>query len=325
MLPYYLAYGTYKYVKLRFFNDSKPFGCSLAPTVKCNLKCKHCYESRNRMSKKKELSIEAIDNLAERLSKQGMKHCTLTDGEPLITNESIEKCEVVIKHFWMNYIVTNGTMEIPDFPVIYILSLDGPPKIHDKLRGSGVFGKLKKNVRKSPNDNIYALCTLNTTNHKHIPNIIVTAMDLGLKGIMFNWYNPSSANDPLWIDYPTRNKDIDRLINLLDHYPKFIYNTIYELNLLRTPKWTGSCPNHWIPSYDAFGNLKIPCIFGEHAYCSRCGCHVFPALSESITKGRETVQMKLALDFADTFWIKDNIVKNVITNDLVKTLMNYGL
>ena len=302
MLPYYLAYGASEYFKLKFFGYERPFGCSLAPTIECNLSCKQCYETENRNSGKKELSLEEMDALAEKLSKQGIKHCTMTDGEPLISRESIEKCETIIGHFWMNYIVTNGTKEIPDFPVFYILSLDGPAAVHDHLRGEGVFEKLQKNVKKSPTDNIYGLCTINSLNHEHISQTISTAEDLGLKGIMFNWYNPASDDDSLWVDYETRNKDIDLLLDLMEDKPDFIYNTKFELDMLRNPEWTKNCPAHWIPSYDAFGDLKKPCVFGESAFCEKCGCHVFPALMDSVTKGRKTAQFRMVLDYMDAQW-----------------------
>ena len=63
MLPYYLAYGACEYFKLKFFGGKAPFGCSLAPTIECNLSCKHCYERKNRISGKKELTLEEIDRL----------------------------------------------------------------------------------------------------------------------------------------------------------------------------------------------------------------------------------------------------------------------
>ena len=319
MLPYYLAYGASEYFKLKFFRDKTPFGCSLAPTIQCNLSCKQCYEHTKRTSSKKELSLDEMDMLAEKLSKQGIKHCTMTDGEPLISRESIEKCETIIDHFWMNYIVTNGTKEIPDFPVFYILSLDGPPKVHDNLRGDGVFHQLKNNVKKSPTDNIYGLCTLNSLNHEHISQTISTAEDLGLKGIMFNWYNPASDDDSLWVDYETRNKDIDLLLDLMEDKPDFIYNTKFELDMLRNPEWTKSCPSYFVPSYDAFGDLKTPCVFGERAFCEKCGCHVFPVLMESIAKGRKTAQFRLALDYMDQQWTKDSgILSGLISPFLSK-------
>ena len=304
MLHRYLAHAAVEYLKLRYLDSREPIGCSLAPTIRCNLDCKHCYEKVNRASGKEELGLEAMDRLAERLSRQGMKHCTLTDGEPLISRESIDKCEAIISHFWMNYIVTNGTMEIIDFPVTYILSLDGPPAVHDAIRGEGVFHRLRQNLKASPTDDIYGLCTLNTLNHDRIADTIDTARDLGLRGVMFNWHTPSRADDPLWLDYDARNRDIDVLLRLIEKEPEFIYNTRAEMDVLRTPDWTRTCPSYLVPSYDAYGGRKEPCIFGEGALCEKCGCHVYPALKLSID-GKRTGQYRIALDFVDRHWCRD--------------------
>ena len=127
----------------------RTIGCSMAPTLECNLSCKHCYEADKRSLKKRELTLEEFDQLAEKLEGQGMKLCTLTDGEPLISRASREKCESAVKNFWITYIVTNGTQEFIDIPVSYIMSLDGPQKVHDSIRGKGVFDQLSQQQRDS--------------------------------------------------------------------------------------------------------------------------------------------------------------------------------
>jgi len=303
MFPYYLAYGLFEYGKLKYLGNTEPIGCSLSPGIECNLNCLHCYEKSNRTSGKEVMSLEEMDRLAGSLSKKGMKHCTLTDGEPLLSKDSIAKCEAIIKHFWMNYIVTNGTVEIIDFPVTYILSLDGPRGIHDKIRGEGVFERMKANVKKSPVDNIYGLCTVNSINKNSISETVMAAKELGIRGIMFNWHTPSSHDDPLWVDFPERNRNIDQILKLKAE-DEFIYNTHYELDVLRTPDWTRNCLAHLVPSYDAFGTLKEPCIFNG-GICEKCGCHVYPALQESVLHGSRTVQYRMALDHIEEFWAKD--------------------
>jgi sulfatase maturation enzyme AslB (radical SAM superfamily) len=305
--PAFILKGLLKYFKLRFFGDSEPFGCSLAPTVRCNLKCPNCYEQYNRAklwhSKQKEMSKEKMEKLVEELAQRGIRHCTITDGEPLLDRRSIEKCEVIIKRFWVNYLVTNGTKELPDFKVLYILSLDGPPKVHDLMRGDGVFKMIKKNIKSSPNDFINALCTVDTRNREHIEDTIITAQELGLRGIMFNWKNPLSLDDPTWVSYPKRNMDIDEILGLRDSYGEFICNTEIELDHLRTPDWGDICPHQFVISYDAYGNEKKPCIFGKLADCYRCGCHVFPALVEAVEHGRPSVEFRLILDFISRYWV----------------------
>ena len=305
MLLYYLAYGGLEYAKLRLSGMQRTIGCSLAPTSECNLKCKHCYEMNNRNSGKKDVSLEEFDGLAEKLAGHGMKHCTLTDGEPLISRQSIEKCESAIGHFWMTYIVTNGTREFPDFPVFYVMSLDGPPKVHDSIRGGGVFEQVNENIKKAPLDKIWGLCTLNTINHEHIEETVETARGLGLRGLMFNWHTPSSLDDPLWPDERTRGRNIDQIIELKANDDGFIYNESHVLEVMRTSDWTGDCPSDLVPSYDASGELKEPCIFGQGVICERCGCHVYPALKAAIMERKATGQFRMAMDFADMYWVRD--------------------
>ena len=304
MLPYYLAYGFQEYLKSRISGLDRMIGCSLAPTIQCNLSCKHCYEVDNRISGQKELSLEEFDAIAERLARQGLKHCTLTDGEPLISRDSIAKCESAVGHFWINYIVTNGTQEFIDLPVSYIMSLDGPQKVHDSIRGEGVFEKVKGNLKSSPTDKIWGLCTLNSINYSHIQDTIEVARDRGLRGLMFNWHTPSSLDDPLWIDLEKRNKNIDQILELKIKHPDLIYNEGHVLETMRKSDWTSSCPSRLVPSYDAYGNLKEPCIFGG-GICERCGCHVYPALQASIMEGKGTGQFRMIMDHVDKHWAGD--------------------
>lgn len=306
-ISYKIAYGAYRYAMLRFFKERRAFGCSIAPTIECNLNCEICYEKENRQNLrngKKELSKDEMSLLADRLTRQGIKHCTMTDGEPLLTRGSKEKCELLIDKFWICYLVTNGTMEFPDFPVLYIVSLDGPPHIHDKLRGEGVYQKIRSNVKKAPTDSIYGLMTIHRKNFRHIAETLETASELGLRGMMFNWYTPSNPNDSIWLPYGERRRNIDEILRLREDAKlgSLICNTEHELSLLRTPRWTRGCPQWYIVSIDAFGNEKRRCIFGRKAICERCGCHVFPALLGTIEYGKQTVETRLISDFIKTVW-----------------------
>jgi hypothetical protein len=134
---------------------------------------------------------------------------------------------------------------------------------------------------------------------------------------MFNWYNPSGPDDRLWLDYNERNRDIDLLLSFIDKDPGFIYNSPFELEVLRTPDWTATCPAHWVPSYDAFGDLKKPCIFGERAICEKCGCHVFPSILESVANGSITPQFRLILDYVDGNWMRDPGTFNRIAEAII--------
>ncbi len=61
----------------------------------------------------------------------------------------------------MTYIVTNGAKVHPDLPATYIVSLDGPGKVHISLTGAGAHGHLKRNIKRAPRYDIFAVCALN--------------------------------------------------------------------------------------------------------------------------------------------------------------------
>jgi hypothetical protein len=306
--------------RLNLSVDRRPFGCSLAATGRCNLECAHCYERARRKDQRAELDLEGMRALCDRLFSGGMRHCTITDGEPFLDRASVEKCGAIVDAFWATYIVTNGTREFPDLPATYIVSLDGPEKVHDSLRGAGVFASLKRNIGRAPHDDIFTLCTLNTQNRRLLKETVEAARCLGVKGIMFNWHNPLGEADPLWVPFSDRNRDIDIVLGMKDGFGGFIVNTRWELDILRNAGWGQNCPSYWIESYDAAGNLKAPCIFADPRMCSRCGCHVFPALSQAV-RGRPSVEAHLMLNFVKTWWLcEDALAKLKISTKMDRVL-----
>ncbi|MFX1486397.1 MAG: radical SAM protein [Promethearchaeota archaeon] len=293
LTPFQSLYGIYRFLRIKLLRDRTPFACSLAPTSRCNLKCSHCYEQFNRIgTSKPELTVHQMIQVVESLYKRGVRHCTITDGEPLLSRLSREKCEVIANRFWITWLVTNGTFEFPDLPVLYIVSLDGPKAIHDAIRGKGVYDLIRKNMKSAPSDRFMATCTLTTVNHRHISETVQAASELGFRGIVFNWYTPFSENDPLWVPYIQRNTDIDMLIRHVRKEPDFILNTRRELDLLRSPEWTVRCPNWCTISIDAFGHSKRPCVLGSRAVCEKCGCHVFPSLIRILERAERTLLLR---------------------------------
>jgi hypothetical protein len=127
---------------------------------------------------------------------------------------------------------------------------------------------------------------------------------------MFNWHNPLGEEDPLWVPFAERNRDIDIVLGLAESSDGFVVNTRWELDLLRTPGWTGHCPSYWIESYDAAGRRKLPCIFADPRMCPRCGCHVFPALSQA-ARGRPSIEMHLMLNFAKKWYLREGALEKI--------------
>ncbi len=300
------AYFYYRIIRTSILHERKPFACSLAPTLACNLACSFCYTASPRAAAKvqkiqqlrQEISVDAFKELCLRLRKHGIRHATLTDGEPLLTEQSCEKCKVATETFDQTWIVTNGTFSFPRFRnTLYIVSLDGDEEKHDFIRGKGVFAKIRQNISSNTHANCYCNTTLTRLNHAKIPSIVEAAKKLGAKGICFAWSTPMSPKDTLHLSHVERQKDIDEIQRLKRlFYGDYILNSDEELDLMRTNQWSNRCPTWFVESYDAYGNRKPTCVFGEATsfMCENCGCNIYPSILTILEGRKAALVSKLA-------------------------------
>src|SRR5260370_1454441 len=100
--------------KLFAFGLPKNAVGSIDVTNRCNLRCEHCYFFAEDHANEKELSVEKWIEKLEAMKAAGppMMLCTGVGGEPMVRKQLIE---VGRKYFKHNTIVTNGTMELPDW------------------------------------------------------------------------------------------------------------------------------------------------------------------------------------------------------------------
>ena len=301
------AYFHYRIIKASILHDRKPFACSLAPTLACNLACSFCYTAspralakgqKTRQLRQQELTVDAFKELCLTLRKRRIRHATLTDGEPLLTYQSREKCKVAAEIFDQTWIVTNGTFGFPRFRnTLYIVSLDGDEVTHDLIRGKGVYAKIKQNISSGILTECYCNTTLSKLNHAKIQSIVEAAKKLGASGISFAWSTPLSPKDVLFLSHVERQKDIDEIQRLKRHfYGDYVLNSDKELELMRTNEWSNHCPTWFVESYDAYGNRKPTCVFGEATsfMCENCGCNIYPSILTILERRKAALISKLA-------------------------------
>ena len=157
---------------------------SLEVNEECPLKCLHCMYRRELTAKPLERS-EIISWLQEgRKDRVPIVWTSLNGKEPLATSELF--CEIAeITHGYSDkqIIMTNALLlssEIADQISPFIdyadISLDGPPEVHDSVRGSGTFDRTWKNLKSAFNNDCFEkigiITTLHTRNYRHLSRFL---------------------------------------------------------------------------------------------------------------------------------------------------------
>ncbi len=244
-------------------------------TNRCNLKCLHCYWWKEEQPK--ELGDFEIVALMKRLRAQGLRAVILYGGEPTLRPEV---CREADKIFDATLAFTNGTNGFPKLQNgQWILSLDGPEDVNDKIRGRGVYALALENLLKAPRPPIVhiTLCRLNL--HR-IDDFVKEMMALPIKGIGISFLTPNRSSDDseLFIPLDERNRVVKHLLGLRKIYGEKIGFTQGMARQFLTDhsffKWNNfsACPvSRRVRCFKSDGKLKS-CTYGDDADCSRCGC-----------------------------------------------------
>lgn len=279
----------YQALKITLFGARFPIGISVDVTYRCNLRCKHCYFLQQNYQK--ELNDkDALTRIEEiKIKYPSIIHASWVGGEPLLRKNIIEKG---IRLFPFNMIVTNGTIELPKWKnCVFNVSVDGTKEYYEKIRGSGIYDKVKRNANR--NDiAVNIACVLNKENYHCIEEMLEEWKKTKVGGINFGFYTPiRGIKENLWLNWQERDRIINQLLKLKRKYGSFLLNPESVLKLMFSKKAKKITTHCLLPKavicLDPTGQRKLPCVIGEKADCSRCGC-VIPYFLESGLVRRET-------------------------------------
>ncbi len=178
-------------------------------TERCNLKCLHCYQEgkptheMNIEEIKRTVAIlsETINRWSELYEIPFATSINITGGEPFIRSDLSEILTALREHDFNLYILTNGTLVherdaalLDERKVKGVqVSLEGPEKVHDHIRGKGSFQSAIRGVKHllSRNLPVTLNLTLSALNVGHIEEMAVLASSLGVQRLGFSRLVPS--------------------------------------------------------------------------------------------------------------------------------------
>jgi len=230
---------------------SKPTQISLCINWMCNLKCKQCYIWKSNV---RGISFEEIKKiLVEMRNWLGPFHLTITGGEPLLRDDISNIIKFSSDLGIVTNLITNGVLLNKSIVEklhhsglnLLIISIDGPEKIHDFVRGyEGAYYKILNNIKYAKNRLKIRIATIILKqNLDYLVELIKWTEENKFSGIIFqplqqsfnsgkyvsDWHSKSE----LW---PDNYKKVDNVINSIMEMKKKgfpIINSQNNLNLIK--------------------------------------------------------------------------------------------
>ncbi len=122
------------------------------PTLRCNLRCKHCY-SVSGPEHVDEIPVEELEALLPELVDEGFNAVGISGGEPLTYRPLPRLLASARARGLFTTVTTNGSLLTPRrlgsiAPHVSLLaiSIDGTRETHDRLRGDGAFDRMQSHL-----------------------------------------------------------------------------------------------------------------------------------------------------------------------------------
>lgn len=257
-------------------------------TNACNLSCPHCFvyrddtpnEVRDKMN-----DATMLHQLRVLRDRHHIKSMLFMGGEPMIRRKLVLQA---MQLFEQSSIVTNGTYGIPSVPGhLVTVSLDGPEAYNDRVRGQGVFQKVRKAIfARNRNDGTTVILQMTITrdNAPLLDEYVQSVAEWPVDGIAFTFYVPARHDKSkfAWPSLSERDIAVRNVIHLKQRYPQIKAN-VATLKLMLSEvcmSFTGlngeNCAmKNMLPLYIGENGRfeRTFCCYGNDVDCARCGAY----------------------------------------------------
>ena len=285
-------------VKVR---SGQPWAFSFDVADRCPIGCDCYWAAQNRVP---ELELSRVVQFFRDRRSEGMVHVTLVGGEPYVRPDVLAAVTPIMP---VNWLVTSGTAPLLRFPnTTHFISIDGADAAtHTAVRRSKrLFERILRNLERARStwDSFpaYIHSVLNAENFSQANDIVEFWRANGLAdGVMFSTHTPiEGGNDEhLRLTRQQRIQLVDDLLQCRRVHGRFVLNTTYMLGALHPDRTDAYTPETcsfatFVDSFRADGSRKNPCIFGEGADCTNCGCAV-TTLMEALVDAHNFETMRM--------------------------------
>lgn len=255
----------YVWRRLRWtLGDRSPYFAYIKLTRRCNLTCTYCPWKKGAVKTDDELSTDQWKSVFSDLAAQGVEIFILEGGEPTLRPD----LQILIDHLRSLGLVTivgsNGTTKPWKFrPTAFTVSIDGPPEVHDSIRGQGSFDRLLANLQVNPGVPVATITVVNKNNVAHLEEMLLRIMPyVNASGFTFQY--PYSTGSELALDSKAIREASAEILRLKKDSRFRILNPTVSL---KKQNWT--CYSETTISVDYQGHISHGC-FVEHIEPPKC-------------------------------------------------------
>ncbi|MCJ7479235.1 MAG: radical SAM protein [Candidatus Nanohaloarchaeota archaeon QJJ-7] len=170
-------------LRSRYGTSRIPLTVSIEVTRRCNADCDYCdYKGEG-----EEISTSELKEMLEEMAELGTRQVVLTGGEPLMRDdigEVVSSCKDLGMDVKLN---SNGALvpyRLDDIEEVdkLTVSIDGPPKVHNSLRGEESFGKAMEGIKNAKDAGISVSMTtvISTGNSDSLDWVVEKSRELGV-------------------------------------------------------------------------------------------------------------------------------------------------
>ncbi len=238
-----------------------------------------------------------------RLGAMGVRILILEGGEPMLWRDGKKNIRHVIeearKRFRCVCLTTNGTFPWGDLELDRVwVSLDGPARVHDEIRGAGVFQKVWNNLVNQGRGEAFVSTTINTANAGSIPEMMSMLRGI-VAGVTIQFHYPyEGLPDPLFVPRIDRAPLLDKLIQMKrEGYP--VANSFLSLHELRKPRWL--CEDKLLANAEPDGTVLHGCYLKNRgpSVCELCGFSAHNEMSLAFKGKLESILTGMKIFFGN--------------------------
>ncbi len=149
-----------------------------------------------KITTQEEISVDELTGYADDIASLGVEWVVFSGGEPLMHSDLFRLAAVLGGREIRTSLLTTGLLlrnnaaRVVEGLSDVIVSLDGPPGVHDVIRRvPGAYGRLADGVRAvrglREDFPVTGRCTVQQANHRYLRDTVRTARELGLASISF--------------------------------------------------------------------------------------------------------------------------------------------